>query len=324
FSADAFEQAAALCDGAHPETSNAAGDRRMDERVFLLWWESKPIVTDPRQMLLSFASPMLSAIEAVRAYEGGTIVDPQPEGDDDAIFNACEHYFQEHPPHEFKARLFKAFFRNLGRRSDDMFSVMVTMAASALGWMPLLEPSPHPDEPSLAALIRKAFGFGEFESGTSPETQVYHVLKNVAIFANRKRIADFIFSLTDEELAIARRCSRIFLEELPPILECQNILFGKKATATLLRAFVSMITPAIKSVMVIGMAWMMRQGFRENAIRLTDQIEEGAPKARAICIAVRTFPEHRKLFSNKNLGKLKNLPEDKKREILAVLKSAIA
>jgi hypothetical protein len=324
FPAEAYDQAAALYDGAPPNARQAAGDRRLGERAFFLWWEGKPIANDPRPMLLAFAGPMLGAIEAVRAYEGATIVDPQLEGDDDAIFDACERYFQDHPPDQFKTRLFRAFFRNLGRRADDMFSVITTMAASALGWVPLFEPSSHPNEPSLAALVRKAFGFGDFEPETSPETQVYAVLKNIAIFADRKTITAFVLSLTEEELATARRCSRIFLEELPSIFECQNILFGKKALATLLRAFASMLTPAIKATLVIGLAWMVREGLRENVIRLTDQIEENASKARGLCLAFRTFPQYRTLFLNKNLEKLAQLPEDKRREILAVLKSAMA
>lgn len=112
-----------------------------------------------------------------------------------------------------------------------------------------------------------------------------------------------------------------FLEGLPPIFECQNILFGKKALATLLRAFTSMVTPGFKATMVIGMAWMLRRGFGEDTIRLVDQVEENAPKARAICAAVRAFPKYRSLFLNRNLKKLEALPEEKKREIYQVLKS---
>jgi len=59
------------------------------------------------------------------------------------------------------------------------------------------------------------------------------------------------------------------------------------------------------------------------AIRLADQIEEGAPKARALCMVARTFPQHRELFSNRNLTKLAELPEDTKSEMLAMLKAAI-
>jgi len=325
FPARAYEQATALFDAAHARPDNDRdSDRRLDERVFLVWWEGKPIANDPRRMLLNFASPMLASIEAVRAYEGTTIVDPEPDGDDDAIFNACEQYLLEHPPHKFKDRLFGVFFRNLGKHSEDMFSVMVTMAASALGWMPLLEPSHHPEEPSLAALIRKAFGFAEFESDDSDETQVYGVLKNIGLFADRQRITNFVLALTDEELETARRCARAFLEGLPPIFECQSLLFGKKTLAKLLRAFVSMLTAGLKSTMVIGLAWMLRQGFRENAVRLAEQIEEGAPKARALCIVARTFPQYRELLSNRNLTKLAELPEDTKSEMLAMLKAAIA
>jgi hypothetical protein len=325
FSPRAYEQAAALYDAAHPRQDNdGKSDRRLDERVFLLWWEGKPIAHDPRRMLLDFTSPMLASIEAVRAYEGATIVDAEPDRDDDAIFNACEQYLLEHPPDKFRDRLFRVFFRNLGKHSDDMFSVMVTMAASALGWMPLLEPSHQPDEPSLSTLVLKAFGFAELQVEDSPETQVYGVLKNIGLFADRQRITDFVLALSDEELEIARRCARAFLEGLPPIFECQSLLFGKKSLAKLLRAFTSMLTAGLKSTMVIGLAWMLRQGFRENAVRLAEQIEEGAPKARALCIVARTFPQYRELFSNRNLTKLAELPEDTKSEMLAMLKAAIA
>jgi hypothetical protein len=324
FPARAYDQAAALYDATRPYSDDVMTDRRLDEGAFLSWWSGRPVAVDPRGLLLDFAAPILNAIDAVRAYEGVTIVDPQPDGDDEAIFNACERYFQDHPPDQFKTRLFRAFFRNLGRRSDDMLSVMLTMATSALGAMPILAPSSHTDEPSLAALVLKGFGFAEFQSEDSPETQVYNVLKNVALFADRKRVTDFVFSLTDDELANARRCTRAFLEELPAIFECQNILLGKKATARVLRAFVSMLKAEVKASTVIGMAWILGQGFSGNALRLVEQIEEGAPKARGLCAAVRAFPKDRDLFLSKNLSKLAALPEEKKQEILAVLKSAMA
>jgi hypothetical protein len=324
FPARAFDQAAALYDATHPHMEVASTDRRLDERAFLLWWSGQPVARDPRQILLDFASPMLGAIEAVRAYEGATIVDPRPEGDDNAIFDVCEQFFLDHPPDKFKARLFRAFFRNLGRRSDDMFSVMVTIAAGALGFMPLLEPSHHPDEPSLSTLVLRAFGFGEFQLDASPETQVYNVVKNIALFADRQKITEFVLALSDDELETARRCARTFLEGLPPIFESQNLLFGKKALATLLRAFVEMATPGLKATMAIGMAWMLRQELGANALRLAEQIEENAPKSRALCTAARAFPEYRALFSHENLSKLAELPEEKKREILAVLKAAVA
>ena len=38
----------------------------------------------------------------------------------------------------------------------------------------------------------------------------------------------------------------------------------------------------------------------------------------------RTFPQHRELFSNRNLTKLAELPEDTKSKMLAMLKAAIA
>ena len=83
-----------------------------------------------------------------------------------------------------------------------------------------------------------------------------------------------------------------------------------------------MLTAGLKSTMVIGLAWMLRQGFRENVVRLAEQIEEGAPKARALCIVARTFPQYRELFSDRNLTKLAELPEDTKSEMLAMLKAA--
>lgn len=85
-----------------------------------------------------------------------------------------------------------------------------------------------------------------------------------------------------------------------------------------------MATATLKSTMVIGVAWMLRQDFGTNAMRLAEQIEEGAPQARGLCAAARAFPEYRELLSHKNLDKLAQLPEEKKREILATVKSAMA
>jgi len=76
FPARAFEQAAALYDAAHPANPDAIGDRRLDERAFLLWWSGKPIVHDVRQLLLRLARRTFDAVERMRAYQPTQIVGP--------------------------------------------------------------------------------------------------------------------------------------------------------------------------------------------------------------------------------------------------------
>ena len=323
FPSRAVDQAAALYDAAQSKApKDGAGDRRLDERAFVLWWARKPIVHDPRKLLLLFSAPLLNAVQNVRAHESIEVVGLDES--EDPAFDIADAYFQEHPPERFKGRLFSALSSNLSHRPQDLVSVMTTMTAGALGGITVLEASPRDDDPSLASLVLQAFGFAQFPSTTSPEEQVKGVLRNVSFFANRDHVNDFVRGLSDEELDIARKCTRSFFEDLPAIFEAQGVLFGKSATAKILRAFSRMATIAIKASTVVGMAWLLRQEGRENALRLVDQIKEAAPMARGVSKLTKAFPEYRKLFLQKNLDRLTALPEETRQKILTVVKSTIS
>lgn len=322
FSARAFDQAAALYDATQPRESGAPTDRRLDERAFLLWWSGKPIAQDPRQLTLRLASPLLKAIEAIKAYRGTPVLDFDPR-DSEAEYDAVERYFQEHPPEQLKGQLFRTLFRNLGRRPDDMLSVVFTMTVSAMGHVPLIEASGSRDEPSLATLVLKALGLGEFQSDLSEEAQVDAVLRNISAFSDRETISNFVLARTDEEMNTARRYASALLEGLPAIFELQSVLFEKKSTARLMHAFSKMTTTGLKAAATIGIAWLLHKESPENGLRLVEQIEQEAPRARGLCSLARAYPQYRELFLSKNLARLAELPEDKKRDMYEYIMNAM-
>lgn len=323
FPARAFEQAAALYDAAHPKNrKGGVGDRRLDERIFLLWWAGQPIVHEPRQLLLTFAQPYLTAVEHVRKYE--RIQTIGLDDSDDPAFDMADAYFQEHSPEHVKGPVVSAFSANLGRRPADLLSVMITMITGALGGMPPLESSDYDGEPSLALLVLRALGFAQFESKETPEDQVEAVLRSISFFADRKTVEAFVLGLSDEDLNTARKCTRIFFDELPVIFEGQRVLLGKSPTAKILRAYSRTATAGVKATTIIGMAWLFQREDRDAALRLIAQIEQAAPIARGVCAAAKAFPEYRKLFLKKNITRLATLSEAKRQEIVAVIKSAMA
>jgi hypothetical protein len=324
FPVRAFEQAAALYDAANPANCDAPGDRRLDERAFLLWWSGKPIVHDVRRLLLRLARGMLHAVERVRAYQPTQIVGPDFRDGDDPAFDTADAYFQEHPPEGLKGKLFKAIFANLARNGADLQSVMIAMLTAALGGMMTLEGSHDKDEPSLAVLVLRAFGFTEFSPDATPEDQVAGITQSVSFFANRAQVTAFAQTLSDEELDIARKCARAMFEGLPEIFEMQAICFGKRATARILRAFSSMATTHFKATSIIAMAWLLRRQGTENALRLVSQIEEALPKAQAMSRLAKAYPQYRKEFLTKNADRLKSLPEETKEQMLAILKPAMS
>jgi hypothetical protein len=323
FPARAFELAAALYDAAQPARPDAIGDRRLDERAFLLWWSGKPIVHDVRQLLLRLARGMLDAVERMRAYQPTQIVGPDFRDGEDAAFDTADAYFYEHPPEGLKGKLFKAIFANLARKGVDLQSVMIAMFTAALGGMMTFEGSHDKDEPSLAVLVLKAFGFSQFPSDTAPEDQVVGITQTVSFFANRAQVMAFTQTLSDEELDIARKCARAMFEGLPEIFEMQAICFGKRATARILRAFSSMATAHFKATSIIAMAWLLRREGTAHALRLVSQIEEALPKAQAMSKLAKAFPQYRKELLTKNADRLAALPEETKRQMLAILKPAI-
>lgn len=323
FPARAFEQTAALYDAAHAATSsNATGDRRLDERAFLLWWSAKPIVHDVRQLLLRLARGMLDAVERMRAYKPTEIVGADFGDGEDAAFDTADAYFQDHSPEDLKGSLFKAIFANLARKRADLESVMIAMFTAALGGMMSFEPSHDKDEPSLAVLILRGFGFNQFSSQATPEEQVTGMTKTVSFFANRKHVTEFTLTLSDDELDVARKVARAMFESLPEIFESQAILFGKRATARILRAFSSMATTHFKATSIIAMAWLLRREGTANALRLVGQIEEVLPKARAMSKVAKAFPQYRKALLQENREDLASLPEETKQQMLAILKPA--
>ena len=324
FPTQALEQAAALYDAAQPTASAAiAGDRRLDERAFLLWWSGRPIVHDVRELILRLARGMLDAVERVRTYQPTPIVGPDLPDDQDPAFDTADAYFQEHPPEGLKGTLFKAMFANLARKAVDLQSVVVAMLTAGLGGMMLFEASHDKDEPSLATLILRAFGFSQFSSDATPEDQANGITTSVSFFADRARVTVFTQTLSDEELDIARKCARAMFEGLPEIFEAQAILFGKRATARIVRAFASMATTHFKATSVIAMAWLLRREGTENALRLVTQIEEALPKARAMCKVAKAFPQHRKALLQENHKQLlAALPAETKEQMLAILKPA--
>lgn len=324
FPVGAFQQAAALYDAAHSTNPKALGDRRLDERAFLLWWSGKPIVHDVRQLLLRLARGMLDAVERARTYKPTQIVGADFRDGEDPAFDTADAYFQEHPPEGLKGKLFKAMFANLARKGVDLQSVMITMFTAALGGMMTFEGSHDKDEPSLAFLILKAFGFSQFSSDATPEHQVTGITKSVSFFADRAQVTAFTQTLSDEELAIARKCARAMFEALPEIFEAQAILFGKRATARILRAFSSMASTHFKATSIIATAWLLRREGTANALRLVGQIEEALPQAQAMSKLAKTFPQYRKEFLTKNADKLAALPEETKQQMLAILKPAMS
>lgn len=325
FPTRAFEQAAALYDAAHSATSPAAtGDRRLDERAFLLWWSGRPIVHDVRQLLLRLARGMLDAIDRMRGYESTEIVGADFGDGEDPAFDTADAYFQEHPPEGLKGSLFKAIFANLARKRADLQSVMIAMFTAALGGMMTFEASHDKDEPSLAVLVLRAFGFSQFSLDTTPEDQVIGITKSISFFASRTQVTEFTLTLSDDELDIARKVAQAMFEGLPEIFEAQAILFGKRATARILRAFSSMATTHFKATSIIAMAWLLRREGTANALRLVSQVEEALPKAKAMSKVAKAFPQYRKELLTQNADRLAALPEETKQKMLAILKPAMS
>jgi hypothetical protein len=321
FPARAFEQAAALYDAANKKDRGSRADRRLDERAFLMWWSGKAIVHDPRTLLLNLSGPVANAVENVRSRERVDVIGAQDS--DDPAFDIADAYFQDNPPENLKGPLFSALASNLARSPQSLLSFMTTMVAGVLGSTPVLEPSPISEEPSLALLILTAFGFAQFPSTDTPEAQVSKVLQNIGLFAERRRVGEFVRSLTDEELRETRRFARVFFEDLPPIFEALGVLFGKGATARILRAYSRMSSHGVRASMTIAIAWLLRGENTDGARRLIGQIRDAAPKARAICAAAKAFPEYRRLFLRQNQVRLGALPEKTRKRILDVVKSAL-
>ena len=322
FPSRAFEQAAALCDAANPKTNDGGGDRRLDERAFLLWWAARPIVHDPRRLLLRFSDRMIQAVEHVRSIKGTPVIGQGAE-DSDAAFDTVDALFQQHPPEHFVGPLFRAFFKNVSRKPENLVSVMIAMATAAVGSMPLFESSHRDGEASLAMLVLQAFGFSEFEREATAEEQVERVLGNVGLYADRMRITEFVLHLRDDELETARRCARAFLEGLPPIVEVHALLFGKRGAARILSAYSRLATTHFKAASVVGAAWLLHQEGSANVVHFIEQIEEAAPKAKALCTLARAFPGHTKLLSPKNAERLAALPEETRQQMLDILRPAM-
>jgi hypothetical protein len=297
-------------DAANPASGDAPGDRRLDERAFLLWWSGRPIVHDVRQLLLRLARGMIDAVERVRAYQPTQIVGSDFRDGKDPAFDTADAYFQEHPPESLKGKRVKAMFANLAHKGVDVQSVMIAMFTAALGGMMTFEGSHDKDEPSLTVLVLRAFGFTEFSVDATPEEQVTGMTKSVRFFANHAQVMAFTGSLSDEELDIARKCARAMFEGLPEIFEMQAICFGKRAPARILRAFSSMATTHFKATSIIAMAWLLRREGAANALRLVSQIEEALPKAQAMSKLAKAFPQYRKEFLTKNAAQMAALPEE--------------
>lgn len=319
FPARAFGQAAALYDAGRPlKGSEAVTDRRLRERAFLLWWSGNPIVYDTRQLLLRFARNMLDAVDRMRDQKPTPVIGDDPGN---LAFETADAFVQEHQPQHLKWNLVSAFSDNLAGDRNDLASVMTFIFTGALGGTLVLDPSPCKDEPSLAQLVLQAVGFSEVPSEETPEEQIGGLFEDIDLFADRDRLADFVRYLSDEELSTARQCARVFFEDLPAIFEMQGVLFGKRATARVLKAFCRMTSVPYKAVFVIAMAWLLRKKGSPGALHLLNQIKEEAPKAKGLCKAVKAFPKYRKLFLLKNQARLGALPEELRLQMLAVIKT---
>ncbi len=322
FPSEAFAQAAALYDAGHPDReANGPTDRRLDERAFLLWWSGKAIVQPVPTLLLRLASPFLDALGRVQA-EGGSQVVNGGSGDVDPAFDIAEANVAQYRHKGQRGPLFRTLFANLGRKNSDMVSVMITVLTGALGGSLFLGAS-HTGEASLAALVLRAFGFADFRPGADPESEGQEMLGALHIFADRYKLTEFAVGLTEEELAMSRKCVRAVLEDLPVIYESYGLLMGRHSATRILQAFSRTATAAFKATWVLGMAWALRKRGTLDAIRMLDQIEDALPRAKALLTLADAFPEYRKLLLQKNAKRLAALPEETRKKMVDILKPSM-
>jgi hypothetical protein len=328
FPPQAFEQAAAMFDASRHVTG---GDRRLRVRGFLLWWQGKPIAEDPRALLLKAVAPMLRPIDRIRNEPRTEVINEPPEDDEDIAFDIADAYVSRHAHELARGSVLRRMRRNLGKRSEDVLSVMSALLTAALGGAPILDRPSLPGDDSLAFLVLKSFGGDDFRSmaekaqvnGSVPassqespraEDQIHDILDLAGNLFDRGKLNDFVASLRDEELNAARRYARVLFDDLPVVFESHELLFGKNRFAATTRILSRLPTEAI-AFSVIGVAWLVRVHGGDRFQSIVENIEQARPRAEALCTLARAFPDYRELFLSKNVDRLAALPDDTRQEM---------
>lgn len=348
FPPEAFGQAAAMFDAARQGERSNGGDRRLDERGFLVWWSGRPIAEDARALLLAATAPMFKATDRIRTVKRTLIIDEDepPDNPEDDAFDVAAAYFEQHQNEPIRSSYIRRLRRNVGGRAD-FGSVVVAVLAIALGGQPFLGLSPlEEEEPSLASLILKAFGAHDFPShnggvkapGALPHGETVNVargaardqnmlgeiLEGIRIFTNRERLREFVLGLSDGELEAAHKYAHMLFEELPVIFEAHEVFFGRNKFAGLIRAFTKQASTTFRAYGVVAAGWLSRKFGTARFESLFEQCQRELPRARAICTLARAFPGYRKLLLTRNAQRLAELSEETRSKMLETIKSMIA
>lgn len=346
FPAEAFGQAAAMFDAARQGKRRDRGDRRLDERGFLLWWSGKPIAQDPRELVLGAMEPMFKSVEKIRAEERTAVHLESSEADDDLAFDVAEAYVERHGDEPIRNPLTRKVRQNLGRNANDFSSVVTALLTLALGGQPALDASAYEDEPSLASLILKGFAGPAFLSlGASgadgqdraakkrgeivgandvarEEQGLAAFLEPASFLFDRAQMTSFVFGLSYDELNASRKYSRVLLEVMPTVFEANELLVGQNKFAKTLRALAS-APIATKAHNIVGIAWLVRRYGAEPFERICDQYERVYPNARAICTLAKAFPEYRELLLTRNAKRLAALSEETRKTMFESIKKML-
>jgi hypothetical protein len=321
FPAEAFSQAAAMFDAAQPAN---AGDRRLSKRAFLLWWSGERIAQDPRTLILATVSPLFKALERVRTEGQTTRVEPTSE-DDDPAFDAADSFYVRHRREPLREPLLRATHKNLGRSESDFASFVITGLTIALGGMPLFGSTHIEGEPSLESLFVRGLRLNDLpppEDGKSFEQQLPELIEPGRIFADRKELTRFVNDLGDDELETSRKFTRVFVEDIPVILEAYGVLFGKHPFGGFVQ-FLAKCQPVTRAQVIIGVAWLLRRHGTADCQRLVQLIEQARSRAQATCMLAKAFPEYRSLLLTRNAKQLAALPEVTRGKMLDAVRTIV-
>jgi hypothetical protein len=342
FPTEAYKQAAAMFDASRQNKHGGPGDRRLQMRSFSLWWAGEPVAGNPRDLMLEAMAPMPKALDRIRNEERTLVVGEmmgereRAEDSEDIAFDIADAFMTRHANEAVCGPVTQRLYKNLERQHDDFLSVATALLTIGLGGRLPLERSMFTGERSLAALILKAIGADAFskmqedaripatsaQEHSNDEKQIDEVFEVAQITFDRDKLKAFIAGLQDKELDAAHRYARVFLEDVPIILEAWEVLFGKNKLAATLRVLGKLPTQ-FRACVVVSIALIIRLHGNAGCEMLAESVKQTRPQAEMLCALAKAFPKYRKLLLTRNLPRLQALAEDQRQAMWESIKPLV-